>query len=645
MISRTSTAMVVARMAAGNTVELFSSLMQILRPPPKLTISEWAEQNRIMSREESSTPGPWRNDVSPYLTEIMDAISDYSTRDVVMMTASQMGKSVTLQNTIGYYVDCDPCPIMMVQPTIELAESFSGKRIAPMIRDTPVLREKFPDEKSRSSGNTIKEKSFPGGYLVMAGGNSAASLKSRPVRICAVDEVDELPRDIDGQGDPVKLVGVRMTRFANRKRILASTPTIKGMSRIETAYEDSTQEKWSHKCPDKDCGEYAPFVWTRLDFATLKMTCPTCGTAHSRGEWTRAGSKWVADNPDHPVRGFHVTALDNPTLTWQELIDEFAEANRRSKTGDHSALIAFINTRLAETWELPGEVVEAHALMDKREIYAAEVPDGVVVLTMGVDVQNTRLAYEVVGWGAGFESWGIEYGEIWGDPRQGDVWNKIDDLLARKFTYASGKALTISRAAVDTGGHMTTQVYTYCYARESRGVYAVKGDKGDKIPLKRPGKAKGSPVKLFMAGVDGIKASIYSWLRVGNPGAGYCHFPMSKDRDSETLENLSVRGYDANYFAMLTAEKRIATKNARGYTEYVWTLPSGARNEALDCRVYARVALNIAQQHEEKWLAQMSARMPWVGESEDDSSTLKKIKSKQKRDRNAAAPRADIVVF
>lgn len=629
--------------ALANTAALFGRLLGLLAPPPRITISEWAESNRIISSEETAAPGPWHNDFVPYLTEIMNAIGDTSQREVVMMMAGQTGKTNVMMNVLGYHADCDPCPIMIVQPTISAAESFSGKRITPMIRDTAVLREKFPEEKSRSGENKVLEKSFPGGYLVLSGANSSSSLKSRPIRIVLFDEVDEAPRDLDGQGDPVKMAAIRTTGFPNRKLVKSSTPTVKGQSRIESEYENSTREQWTHKCPDKDCDERAPFAWGRLDFASMKMACPHCGTSHTRSEWTAAPGEWIAQNPDHNIRGFHVTALDSATLTWADLVDEWAEASRRSKSGDHSARIQFVNQRLAETWELPGEVVEQHALLERREVYAAEVPDGVCALTAGIDVQNDRLAYEVVGWGAGIESWGIEYGEIWGDPRQGDVWNKLDDLLARQFKYGSGKALAISRAAIDTGGHMTTQVYTYCKAREPRGVYAVKGMTGDKFPITRPGKAKNNSVKLFMAGVDGIKASVYSWLRVGNPGAGYCHFPMSKDRDNETGENLSARGYGNDYFAMLTAEKRIAARNKRGFTEYKWMLPSGARNEALDCRVYARAALSIMLPHEEKWLAQQAARMPWATAPTPDPTKLKARKQAPKRDRNAGA--ADVIVF
>jgi phage terminase large subunit GpA-like protein len=334
------------------------------------------------------------------------------------------------------------------------------------------------------------------------------------------------------------------------------------------------------------------------------MVCPFCENTYSKREWLSGGGKWIAENPEAPVRGFHVTTIDAPTLSWAELSDEWAEANRRAKSGDYAALKTFINTRLAETWEQPGEVVEGHALEARREIYGEGLPDGVCILTMGVDVQDDRLAYEVVGWGLGFESWGIEYGELWGSPRQGDVWNRLDDILARSWFWRNGKALRISTTAVDTGGHMSTQVYTYCKAREPRRVYAVKGQAGDKLPMTRPGKA-GMNARLFMVGVDGIKQDIITWLKRGNHGEGYCHFPIGEGGEI-------INGYDTAYFDMLTAEKRVLTQNKRGFNVYTWEKPAGRRNEAFDCRVYARAALRIMSNRDDQLLKRQHALAGWV---------------------------------
>jgi phage terminase large subunit GpA-like protein len=304
-------------------------------------------------------------------------------------------------------------------------------------------------------------------------------------------------------------------------------------------------------------------------------------------------------------------------------VEKWADAQRLAKKGDYSKLITFINTILAETWEIKGEVVESHALETRREVYSAEAPDGICVLTMGVDVQDNRLAYEVVGWGLGFESWGVEYAEIFGDPRQGEVWNRIDDLLVRTWAYGNGKRLRISRVAVDTGGHMTPQVYAYCKARQSRGVYPIKGQGGDKLPLTRPSK-ESREKGLFIVGVDGVKADILSWLKIGQPGDGYCHFPKDKD-------DISVRGYDATYFEMLTAEKRVVVQNKKGFGVYEWHKAAGARNESFDCRVYARAALRIMSPKDDIMLKRIYTAEPWAEQTEEKTPVVTPELGKRKK--------------
>ena len=611
----------------ANTKILCIRLIAILTPPPNKTILDWAKEDRIVSSEEASAPGPWYSDGVPYLDGIMLAISDDKTEKVVVKCAAQMGKTnAAVLNPLGYYITYDPCPIMIVQPTIQMAQSFSLKRITPMLRDTPCLRKKFALDKPRNSENKILEKSLPGGYVVISGANSAPSLKSRPIRILLVDETDEMPDDLDGQGDPIELAIVRTNAFPDRKIVLTSTPTIKGHSKIETAYDDSTRERWMHQCPK--CGEWSQFAWPRLDFAALKMGCPYCDDFFTRREWEKKGGRWIAENPDHLVRGFHVNALDSQ-MAWETLISKWTEAQRLAKKGDYTKLKTFINTVLAEEWEVRGEVLESHALEARREVYNAELPDGVCVLTMGVDVQDNRLAYEVVGWGLGFESWGIEYSEIFGDPRLGEVWNRLSDLLDRAWSYKNGKRIRISRVAIDTGGHMTTETYNYCLAKKSRGVYPIKGQPGDKLPLIRPSQ-KAREKGLFMVGVDSIKYDWMSWLKVGEPGDKYCHFPKDKD-------GIPARGYDTTYFQMLTAEKRIVVKNKKGYTVYEWHKEAGARNESFDCRVYARAALRIMSAQDELLLKKMYLNAPWAVEADSKAAVapgnIKKKVSRNQRGR------------
>jgi phage terminase large subunit GpA-like protein len=616
------------------TKNFFKRQINILRWPPKMTISEWAARNRIVSGEETSAPGPWYADRAPYTIGIMDAISDPTIERIVLVTGAQMGKTnAGILNPVGYYIEHDPCPIMIVQPTIAMGSTFSGKRLTSMLRDTPSLRNKIAVEKSRSSENKIHEKSFPGGYLVIAGANSAPSLKSRPIRILLFDEVDEAPFDLEGQGNPIELAVARTNAFPNRKIVLVSTPTVKGKSRIDDAFNESSKERWMHKCPG--CGKWSQYGWqNRLDFTTLKMSCPYCNEYYTRMEWEENGGKWVAENPDQEVRGFHVNALDSQE-PWDKQVTRWAEAQRLAKAGNFTNLKTFINTVLAETWEERGEVIESHALESRCEVYHAELPDGVCVLTMGVDVQDNRLAYEIVGWGMGFESWGILYGETHGDPRQGKVWDDIDTLLSNSWSYKNGKRIKISRTAIDIGGHRTPQVYLYCNARIMRGVYPVKGEAGDKIDLVRPSK-KSREKNLFIVGVDGIKTDIMSWLKVGEPGDGYCHFPKDED-------NISINGYDASYFEMLTAEKKVLRQDKKGYRKYEWTKSPGSRNESFDCRVYARAALRIMYSNDNFKLKRIFLAEPWADSRQsnncvaDKNIKIKTVKKKATVSKNKRA--------
>ena len=568
-----------------NASERFGKLYRLFAPPPELTISEWADKYRVLSRESSAEPGRWKTSRAPYLKGIMDAISDPSVEKVVVMSSAQVGKTEIINNTIGYFMHYDPAPMMVVQPTIGMGETYSKQRLAPMIRDTPALTGLVSDPRSRQSDNTVMEKSFPGGYIVTSGANSAASLAGRPIRILLFDEVDRAPESAGSEGDPVALAERRTDTFVwNKKNVLTSTPTLKGKSRIEQAFLESTQEKYHYPCPS--CGEMQPLEWRRLDFETLKMSCRVCESPHDRREWLSSEGQWIAENPDSRVRGFHMNALISPWCKWETLIEEWMLANARAKFGDFERLKVFINTRLAETWEERGEVVESHGLMDRREVYQAELPDGVCYLTMGVDVQVNRLAYQVLGHGIGEETWVIEYGELNGSPSKGDVWNGIDALLARKWRYKNGRRIMILRTAVDSGdGNVTETVYQYCRSRLARGVFAVKGSNTEKAPPTTRSK-NAREKNVIIVGVNGIKSDVMARLRVEHVGDGYVHFPMEPD-------GLPACGVDERYFDMLTAEKRMFERDKKGFGRYVWVLPSGKFNESWDTFIYAIAARHL----------------------------------------------------
>lgn len=585
--------------AAQKTKKLFKKLAKIVAPPPDLSVSEWADAYRRLSSEASAEPGQWRTERAPYQRKIMDSINDPRVETTVLMTSAQIGKTELLLNIIGYHIDYDPSPIMVMQPTVEMAETFSKTRLAPMLRDTPALKGKVADIKSRNSGNTISEKSFPGGVIVMVGANSASALASRPIRILLADEVDRFPASAGTEGDPVSLAEKRTTTFSNRKKIFVSTPTIKGASRIEKFYNSSNQQHWYLPCPS--CGEHQQLKWGQIVFEydkaeekakNVKHRCKFCGFAHGEYEWKAGEGKWIADNPKSSIIGFHINELASPWKHWDEIVVDFMQAKKDGK----ESLKVWINTSLGETWEEKGVGLESDDLLKRREEYSCEVPNNVAVLTAGVDVQDNRLEYEVVGWGINKESWGIEYGVLMGDPGQEFVWKALDDMLYKTFLRGDGTQLNIMSTCIDSGGHHTNSVYKYCKDREVHRVWAIKGIGGSGHNfIKRPKRREQSGVYLFTIGVDVGKDTIVSRLTAKSEQNGFCHFPIEHEK-----------GYDDEYFKGLTAEHRV-TRYKNGQAVIKWELKStSARNEPFDLRNYATAALEILNPNLEAILNQLN---------------------------------------
>ncbi len=570
------------------TVDLFTRIFAVLAPPPDMTISQWADEYRRLSSEAAAEPGRWRTSRAPYQREIMDAVCDVRVQKVVIMSAAQIGKTDALiLNPIGYYMHYDPSPIMVMQPTIALSEAFSKDRLTPMLRDTPVLRGKV-SEKTRNSGNTILHKVFPGGHITMVGANSPAGLRSRPIRILLADEIDAYPATAGNEGDPLILAGKRLANFWNKKEVCVSTPTDAQTSRIAVEYENSTQEEWNVPCPM--CGKLTPLVWANVIFTDMDdigYACPACGVVSSETDWKEQykNGKFIAKYPERKVRGFHLNALASTFVEWREIVEKFITANEEKKKGNIELLKAWTNTEMGETWDEEGEKIETDDLYKRRERYNCEVPEEVLVLTAGVDVQDDRFEIEVVGWGAEKESWGIRYQVIRGDLKLKPVWDELDAFLSQTFTTSDGRRLKIICTCVDSGGHFTTQVYRFCKERTARRVFAIKGKGGAEVPYyNRPSKANNVKTPLFTIGVDTGKAILFQRLAVQEEGPNYCHFPREKDK-----------GYTQEYFKGLTAEKMVVTYK-KGKAVFAWVLKDGGykRNEPLDVRNYATAALEIA---------------------------------------------------
>jgi len=563
---------------------LWTKFDALWSPPPEISVADWADRERRLSQESSVEPGRWVTDRAPYQRGIMDAISDPRQQDVVIMSAAQVGKSEVLNNTLGMHIDIDPCPMMMVQPTIDDAEDYSKDRIAPMIRDTPCLSVKVKDPRSRDSGNTLRHKKFPGGQLFLGGANSPSGLASKPIRLLLLDEIDRYPASAGSEGDPVLLARKRTQNFWNRKVVQVSTPTIKGLSRIEKLYESSTMEQWCVPCPK--CGAAHPLEWANFDHKDLeniRLKCPSCGQYSGEQEWKsmQPRGRWVP-RKEHHVRGFHINAFSSPWTSWRELVFAYQEAK---KDGD-DAMKVWWNTVLGLTWEETGNAIEVENLEAHREEYDAEVPDGVLILTCGVDTQDDRLEAEVVGWGPKKESWGICYRVFYGDPGQSLVWDALDEFLLSLWSYSDGEQIGIACTCIDSGGHYTDEVYKFVKPRERRNVFAIKGSSVYGKPgVSKPSRSNRRKVALFSLGVDALKGSLFSRLKAESPGPGYCHWPKELKTNH--------RGYDLPYFKGLVSEK-LVIKRINGRMKMEWVKRYiGVRNEPLDVRVYATAALEI----------------------------------------------------
>lgn len=561
---------------SGKTHSMFKGLAKTIAPPPKLKVSEWADSYRKLSKESSAEAGQWRTDRAPYQREIMDAVNDPNAEAVIVMSSSQVGKSEILNNIIGYYIDYDPSPMLLMQPTLEMAQSYSKDRLAPMIRDTPELAKKVGDSRSRDGDNTMLHKKFPGGHITMVGANSPAGLASRPIRIVLADEVDRFPASAGAEGDPLMLAHQRTKTFWNRKKVSVSTPTIKDASRIEAEYNDSTMEQWCVACPS--CGQFQPYTWAQIRFEPVGMSCGSCKEEHTEYEWKDRPGKWIA-RAESRKRGFHLNALASPWETWDNIIREFKTAKHKGI----ETLKTWTNTTLGESWEEDVNDQDISVYLDRRIHYEAELPDKVLILTAGVDVQDNRLEIEVVGWAVGEVSYGISYQVFFGDPGQNEVWDTLDAFLDKEWTYQNGVKIKLSTVCVDSGGHYTDEVYKFCKAREHKRVFAIKGKGGENVPfIGKPTRNNRQKAALFSIGVDGGKQMIISRLKVETEHSpGYCFFPTNSDRN-----------YDDVYFTGLTSERRRA-RYIRGHAKWEWVKKSGARNEPLDLRNYANAAFKI----------------------------------------------------
>lgn len=516
----------------------------------------------------------------------MDCIKDPDTTEITFMTASQVGKSEVINNILGYFICEEPCPILFCLPTERLAQDYSKDRIAPMIRDSDILDSKFKDRRARDSENTIQHKKFTGGHLTLIGANSPAGLSSRPIRVLLCDEIDRWPLSAGAEGDPLDIVKGRTKNFHNAVKIYVSTPTEKGISRIERSFEESDKRIYKVPCPH--CGFEQPLKWAQIKWPKDSEDKPLLDQTHYECVECEEGideayklsmlkkGYWEAQAEFSGHAGFHLNALYSPWVSWQTVAENFIKSK-----GDPESLKTWTNTDIAETWELKGEGVEDTPLLLRREQYTPDsLPAGVIYLTAGIDVQADRLECEIKGWGLNEENWSVDYKIIYGDTENQEIYNQMYAWICQGFTPAHGSELDVSGTAIDSG-FRTETVYKFVQNKHKAAspVYAVKGIQGIGQPIaNRPTKKTKRNIKVYSIGTDTAKARLYNRLKMVKAGPGFCHYP-------------ALGSHDEEYFKQLTAEK-LVNRKSMGRETRVWINVYG-RNEVLDCHVYAMAALSI----------------------------------------------------
>jgi phage terminase large subunit GpA-like protein len=614
-------------MSEDNLLRLERAAYRAFKPPEKLTLSEWADRYAFLSAESSAEGGRWHT--LPYQKGIMDAITDPKVEQVTVMKSARVGYSKILNHAIAFHIHQDPCPIMLVQPTIEDAQGYSKEEIAPMLRDTPCLKGLVSESKAKDGANTILQKQFPGGTLSLVGANSPRGFRRVSRRVVLFDEIDGYPASAGAEGDQIKL-GIRRTEYYwNRSIVAGSTPTVKDFSRVERMFLQTDQRRYFVPCPD--CGhmqylKWPNIRWTDGDPSTAGYCCESCGVIipHSKKRWMVERGEWRATAPGNGKHvGFHIWAAYSysPNATWPNLVEEFLDAKN-----DAEQLKTFVNTVLGETWEDEyASKVGADSLLERaaEETYQQYVPPAeVLALTIGCDVQDDRLSLSVWGWGREEEGWLIDRVKIYGSPSRPEVWKQLDEILQKPYVNEAGEEVKVMCCAIDSGGHHTQEVYQYSRERAAMGVIAIKGmsqkgkpplGKATKVDVDYKGKALKKGAQLFPVGVDTVKSLLFGRLKHNDPGAGYLHFFPTIGTD---------------YFEELTAEKQIL-RFRNGYPERVWVKKSQAPNEALDEMNYAYAALHRLYQ-------KMDRRTIW-------DQLERRDEPKPKRARASAVPKRSFV--
>ena len=565
-----------------------------LRPPPNLRPSEWAERN-VRIPIGNAIPGLIRFENAPYQREPLDMTANPECRRITLMWGAQVGKTMLALCAQAYRIGQNPTSQIMMQPSQGDLHTWLETKFNPLVEENEELQEVIAKPRGRDGVNNQRMKSYPGGFLMFSWSGSPKTMRGRSAPFIVCDETDGY--DLTHEGHPVSLLWQRAATFGDQRMLMEiSTPTVKGESHIEAAFEQGDQRRFFVICPH--CEAHQSLKWSQVNWQkdeagqhlpeTARYACEACGVAWTDGERIAVirhaeadGAGWKASRPFRGHASYHLSELYSTLRRLGDIVQSFLD---KKAIND---LQTFVNVSLAETWEEVGEQANADLIAARAYEWPAKVPDGVAVLTAGVDMQQDRLEVEVVGWGVGEESWSVDYRVLWGDPLRPDVWERLDEVLDIEWPCEDGQIIRVRTACVDTGGTggSTQAAYIELVQRQQRGVMAIKGMGGDGkgIVAHKPSEKRIAvrgvlaKLRLFTVYVDEAKKTIMRNLGVIEPGPGHCHFP---------------KGRDAEYFAQLTAEK-LVTRYRKGFPFREWhkTRP---RNEALDARVYAYAALKLS---------------------------------------------------
>lgn len=470
--------------------ELCDHWLKILRPPPRLSVSEWAETYRELSRESSSKAGKFR--AYPFQKAMLDDACDPNIQSATWMIASQICKTETINCVAGYFIHQDPSPMLCVQPTLEMGNTWSKDRLAPMLRDTQCLRGLVKDARSRDSGTTVMHKVFPGGHITVCGANSPASLASRPIRVLLCDEIDRYPDSAGEEGDPTSLAVKRTETFWNAVKIFVSTPTVKGLSKIEKMYEGGDKQQWFVRCLSPACQHEQTLKWDLVKWSEewkdsqpveVWYECEKCNHKHTDADRRKMieRGQWISTNPEASgKRSRHLNglySLAKPQKGFKTSLHKFVVDAVDAEKGGKDSKRAWVNTFLAETFD-PMDATEKppewRAIYNRREDYK-QPPIAAIVLTCFVDVQVNRLEVEWRAWGRDEQSWGLDHVVLDGNTKDVDVWRKaLCTELRRKFIREDNAEMRLDLCFVD-GGWASEYVYGFTQWLAANPVEGVTG--------------------------------------------------------------------------------------------------------------------------------------------------------------------------